>query len=440
MQANLRPWIFFPKRSWRSRSNTSRCSVHAQPILMAIWPRSMQQSFLNAGSGLPFEPPAGIAKSWRSNRAAASTAYLSSHAGWQEAKKKNPETKRKEPVWQEWNLPELRVMSIQANVNVVKLEPSEDSTFDYWLQVATLEKGCPLRIPVQLAAYHKQVIKDRKLNTSVALHKRRGTWWLTLSFDEEPPLVTEADAERVGVDVGIKNFLTTSHGKTYGSFHGKLARKHKRDRAKRRRKAKMRACLQKKGVPKAQLPSTSSETSQRLSRQVKQDINRAINEVLKDHPHARIIYEDLSVSSMRFKAKQMNAYLYASQLGHIPDHLAWACARRGQAAHTVNPAYSSQECPRCHYVDRANRPNQQTFCCVVCGFSAHADHKAARTLASRWGDHELAACRGLEQIKALLMQRHEEWKKNQQRAKVLGPPLQLSLWPQPEEFLEKYHA
>ena len=74
----------------------------------------------------------------------------------------------------------------------------------------------------------------------------------------------------------------------------------------------------------------------------------------KDHPDARIVYEDLSVASMRFKAKAMNSYLYASNLAHIPEQIAWATAKRGMAAHTVKAAYSSQECHRCHYVDRAN--------------------------------------------------------------------------------------
>src|SRR5207344_1672287 len=73
------------------------------------------------------------------------------------------------------------------------------------------------------------------------------------------------------------------------------------------------------------------------------------------------------LASMRFKARAMNAYLYASNLGHIPEQLAWATAKRGMAAHLVKAAYSSQECSRCHYVDRANRPDQKTFCCVVCG-------------------------------------------------------------------------
>jgi transposase len=179
--------------------------------------------------------------------------------------------------------------------------------------------------------------------------------------------------------------------KGVSSFHGKMARQHKRDREKRRRKAKLRACLEKKGVSKDKLPSMSSETSQRLSRHVKQEINRAVNELIKDHADARLIYEDLNVASMRLHARSMNAYLYASQLGHIPEQLAWAAAKQGMAAHTVRAACSSQECTCCHCVDRANRPTQKTFKCVVCGYQDQADHKAAVTLAGRWGDRELAA-------------------------------------------------
>lgn len=114
----------------------------------------------------------------------------------------------------------------------------------------------------------------------------------------------------------------------------------------------------------------------------------------------------------------MNTYLYASQLGHIPEQLAWAAAKRGLAAHTVNPAYSSLECPRCHFVSRKNRPDQKTYRCVVCGYEAHADHKAASTLASRWGDGELAACKAKEAVKGLLLCRHETWKQAQAKPPI----------------------
>jgi transposase len=214
---------------------------------------------------------AGIAKSWRTNRQAAYETYLKDLADYTEVKAKaraegrELDRKRKEPAWREWKLPTLRVPAIQANANVVVVEPSTNSTFDYWLRISTLDKGNPLRVPIKLASYHKQILADKMLNTSTTLHQRKGVWWLTLSFDEEIPLKTEAGAPVIGVDVGIANFVTTSTGQSYGTFHGALARNHRRDRHKRRNKAKLRACLQKKGVPQERLPSTSSATGQRRS-------------------------------------------------------------------------------------------------------------------------------------------------------------------------------
>ncbi len=183
----------------------------------------------------------------------------------------------------------------------------------------------------------------RKLNTSVQLNKREdGAWWLTLSYDEVVPIQTAPHAPVVGIDVGIANFLTTSDGKHYGSFNGKLRERQKRDREKRRRKAKLRKCLEKKGVQK--LPSTSSQSGQRLIRHVRQEINRAVNLCFAEHPDAQFAYEHLSVATMKHKARAMNAYMRASNLAHLPKQIAWNAAKRGVAAIRVKSAYTSQEC------------------------------------------------------------------------------------------------
>ena len=126
----------------------------------------------------------GIARSWRSNRQAAYDAYLEALADWKQAQEQKPDPERKEPQWREWKLPELRAPCIQANANIVVVEKSEDSIFDYWLRISTLDKGHPLHVPVKLAAYHRQAIEGKMLNKSTTLHKRHGVWWLTLSFDE----------------------------------------------------------------------------------------------------------------------------------------------------------------------------------------------------------------------------------------------------------------
>ncbi|HEX6553782.1 MAG TPA: transposase, partial [Ktedonobacteraceae bacterium] len=339
---------------------------------------------------------AGIAKSWRTNRANAYQSYVDELAEYREQQADGALLEgTKEPEWREWDVPTLREICIQGNYNVIKVEPSTDSIFDYWLKVSTLDKGHPLLIPVKLASYHIEALtvpktkQRRPINSSVTLNKRDGAWWLTLSYDETVAVQTEPDAPVIGIDIGIANFVTTSDGKQYGTFNGKLRKRQKRDREKRRRKAKLRACLQKKGVPEEKLPSTSSATGQRLTRHVKQSINRAVNLCFEEHEGCQFAYEQLSVASMRHKARAMNAYMRASNLAHIPDHITWNATRRGVQATRVKSAYSSQECHVCHYVDRKNRPNQQTFCCRVCGHTTHADMNASQNIAARLHDEEL---------------------------------------------------
>jgi putative transposase len=293
---------------------------------------------------------------------------------------------------------------IQANANVALLQPSQETSFAYWLRVSTLEPRQTIFLPIHLAAYHQRCLAGKPLDSSVTLIRKADGWWLTLTYEEEVPLQTSPDAPVVGVDVGIAHFLTTSDGKRYGSFHGRLAQRHERDREKRRRKAKLRACLKQKEVER--LPSTRNP---KLARTVRQEINRAVNELYQEHPGARIAFEQLNVATMRFKARRMNAYLYASNLAHVPKQLAWDAANRGVKATAVKSAYSSQECPRRHFVSRSNRPEQQTYCCGVCGWRLHADHTAAVNIAARLGDREIQSCKTRQELKALLEARHQRW-------------------------------
>lgn len=352
----------------------------------------------------------GIAQSWRTNKEQAYQDYLNDLLEYQEQQVDGPlDAQTEEPIWKEWDVPMLHQTCIQANVNVVALEPAYDSTFDYWLKISTLEFRQQLLVPVKLADYHRKALEGKTINSSVTLNKRGNAWWLTLSYDEVVAMQTKPNAPVVGIDVGIANFVTTSTGKQYGTFHGTLRERQKRDREKRRRKAKLRTCLVKKGVKK--LPSTSSRSGQRLIRHVRQEINRAVNQCFAEHPDAQFAYEQLSVATMKHKARAMNAYMRASNLAHIPKQIVWNAAKRGIRVTSVKSAYSSQECSVCHYPDRANRPDQQTFCCQICGYQAHADVNAATNIERRWRDVELQACKNRTAIKGLLMMRHEQWKK-----------------------------
>ena len=194
-------------------------------------------------------------------------------------------------TWREWNVPTLREPCIQANVNVVKLEESRVETYDYWLTISTLDKDqhdrrCPSNWRLTTKKCSRTQRPAREGN-SIAVCNSISV--MACGGSRSPmmrtfPVQTPPDAPIVGIDVGIANFVTTSTGKHYGTFHKNLRARHKRDRAKRRRKAKLRACLKKKGRQK--LPSTSSRTGQRLIRHIKQEINRAVNQCFTDPEHS----------------------------------------------------------------------------------------------------------------------------------------------------------
>jgi hypothetical protein len=348
---------------------------------------------------------AGIAKSWRTNHQRAQEEFADILAAWLGEEHAPEETP---PEWTPWQTPTLKQTVIRANATVALLQPSQETSFAYWLRVSTLEIGRPIFLPVTLSAYHQRCLAGKQVDSSVTMLRKADGWWLTLTYAEKVPLQTPSDAPVVGVDVGITHFLTTSTGKHYGSFQGKLAQRHQRhqrDQEKRRRKAKLRACLKKKGVE--HLPSTRNL---KLARTVRQEINRAVNELYREQAGSQIAFERLNVATMRFKARRMNASLYASNLAQIPKQVAWGAAKRGVRATPVKGAYSSQECPRCHFVDRSNRPVQQTFCCGVCGWEMHADHNAAVNIAARLGDREIQALKTRQELKALLEARHQQWR------------------------------
>jgi hypothetical protein len=74
------------------------------------------------------------------------------------------------------NKPVLKNITIQGNANVIKLEKSETSEFDYWLKISTLEKGSPVFIPVKLYSYGVKILQSGKLCSGVTLNCKNGKW------------------------------------------------------------------------------------------------------------------------------------------------------------------------------------------------------------------------------------------------------------------------
>ena len=87
---------------------------------------------------------AGIARSWRANHQCAQDEFADTLAAWQEDQEEDQEEDQAPgempSTWTPWQTPTLRKTVIQANANVALLQPSQDTTFAYWLRLSTLEK------------------------------------------------------------------------------------------------------------------------------------------------------------------------------------------------------------------------------------------------------------------------------------------------------------
>lgn len=198
------------------------------------------------------------------------------------------------------NRPVLSTMCIQANANVVVLEPSETPTFDYWLRVSTLDKGHPVRVPVRLYGNAKNILAQyEKLCRGVTLNQRDGQCYATVVVERHNRKAQTNGV--IGNDIGMKAVVTTSEGNRYGEFGEAVQQRLSKTDEKRRRKQRRNACLTKKGLPTVDLHDQRAEAF------VRNGIGQALNQMLNALPTGRAVaLEKLNVKAMRLKARQMN--------------------------------------------------------------------------------------------------------------------------------------
>ena len=281
------------------------------------------------------------------------------------------------------NPPKLQNVCLQASANVVVIEHSKTAQFDYWLRISTLAARHPVRIPIKAYERAKKTLAQfPKLCSGVTLNRREGEWFATFVVERKGP---KAESSKVvGVDIGMVSIVSTSHGRRYGQVSTELHRRVERANAKRRRKQQLNACLKHKNRATVSLQDGKAEAFAR------NEIGRALNQMLDELPEgSKVALERLSVKDMRFKSRQMNRALRASQLGYTRDKLKFKLDERGIRYRSVQPVYSSQQCSQCGFTISMNRRSQAEFHCLWCGFEANADENAASNIAERFSDEEL---------------------------------------------------
>lgn len=249
--------------------------------------------------------------------------------------------------------PTLSHPSMILNNHFIELRKSENS-FDYWIKVSTLDKGHPISIPIKSYDHANKYFRRWSLvNGGRLLRDAWGNWFVQLVFQRKKRVKKVAKAK--GLDIGYRKLITDSDGKVYG--------------------AAIKA-LTEKAVRKQQ----GSRASKRVREEIRNYIGQAVNQAVDGE--ANIAIEDLkrlkNGKSGRWSKRvnrKFNWWFYALTLKRIKDR----CEVAGVQCHCVPPKYTSQTCPECGHIEKANRQGER-FKCLRCGFGGDADWVGAMNI------------------------------------------------------------
>lgn len=241
------------------------------------------------------------------------------------------------------------------------------STVSIWTTAGRL-KG----LQFTCAAWQRALLASRKGESDLLY--RDGKWFLSATCEAPEPQPGEPDGF-LGVDLGIINIATTSDGERHAGRH--LNRVRNRNR-------RLRGKLQKKRTNSAK---RLLKRRRRKEARFATDTNHCISKRIvaeAARTDRGIALEDLRGIRGRVRLrKPQRATLHAWSFHQLGRFIAYKARRAGVVVVQVDPSYTSQTCSQCGHVERANRPDQATFCCRSCGFAEHADRNAARNIAHR---------------------------------------------------------
>ena len=181
----------------------------------------------------------------------------------------------------------------------------------------------------------------------------------------------------VGIDRGIRFIATTYDSKGKTKFYDGKIVKQKRAYYKALRKE-----LQMRKTPSAR--RRLKAIGQRENRWA-QDVNHCISKALVEtNPKGTLfVIEDLTgVRSASERVKVKDRYLSVSWSYYdLEQKLIYKALKNHQLVEKVNPAYTSQTCPKCGHTEKANRNKKMhMFCCKACGYKSNDDRIGAMNL------------------------------------------------------------
>jgi putative transposase len=225
--------------------------------------------------------------------------------------------------------------------------------------------------------------------------KREGDcWYVVFACEGEAQKKLPYTDLPIGIDMGLKHFMTDSHGdvvdnpRFFRKSHGKLKKKQQRLSKKRNKSSRRKRSAQLVGK------------GHKKVRNQRRDFHHKEARILVD-TFETIVFEDLSMHTMvrrpKVKQDESGKYLpngaaakgglnkslldagWASFIELVKHRAEWA----GVTVYEVDPSKNSQICSVCHKEGEHKDLSVRTHICEHCGVVLDRDHNAARNILDR---------------------------------------------------------
>lgn len=229
-----------------------------------------------------------------------------------------------------------------------------------------------------------------------SFHKKTNDYEYRIVFNEKYHQVTvqlakegtryipDAGSNLLGIDVNVKhNLLSLSNGLTvdydrklvndYCRFSTKLDELKKNKDYKVGKRNQFRLDTMKRKMVKKEQES--------IALLCKELVTLGIDHIVMENLEGRFgksFIKDKGNDDINFN--RIVKFLGIASLKNEVEHIA---RKYGIAVSTVHPEYTSKRCPICGCIEDENRPNQETFECIQCGYKDNADHNAAMNIMER---------------------------------------------------------
>jgi putative transposase len=227
----------------------------------------------------------------------------------------------------------------------------------------------------------------------------------------------------VAVDAGLSEVFTDEAGNRYGSGLGRLiyeesdrilARNRRRNKLYQLAEKHSRTCAERsrskgrhqkaRNIRRYNLGQKKQAAQRRRNQiELERQINTALNQLFSQRQPTILVTEKLDLRG-KAKSKKMSRQVSLWPRGILQERTDFKASTVGCRREQVNPAYTSQMCPHCGFVNGKNRSGDR-FKCLNCWHEQDADRVAAMNLKARRTDPDITLWTPKERVKHILLDR-----------------------------------